>query len=313
MKEKINIKNYEAWWVDYLDGKLSQSDEEKLFDFLELNPEISTTLIDSDDYKLPDLDVKYPNKSILKAENNIDYLLIAKVENQINQEDNLFISEKINTKPEVANDYKLYQKAVATPDRNIVFKGKKYLKKKEAIPLYKYVSIAAVFAAVFTIGYLLTNNVQNFDEGEAPQISFFSIPFNHNIDTVNRKDEILFRQSDNYNNTLFVANSTEKEQELNNEILSKIDVPEKLPLNQICKLKNHEMSNDKQLLAYQVSKMPEENVAFEYELQYIKSPKENKFKSTISKVYDFGKEIDLAGSFDRLKMAKEDLFITMNE
>lgn len=312
MKEKININNYEAWWVDYLDGRLSESEEEKLFTFLESNTEISANLIDSDDYALPIVEMKFPSKNILKAENQIEYLLIAKTENVINAEEDSFIVEKINSDPKIAKSYGLYQKAVAKPNNDIVFKGKKYLKKKEVIPLYKYSAVAAVFAAVFIIGYLLTGNVSEFDQGQPAQISFFQMP-QIIPDTLNKKDEIFSNQTNYSEKIIYASTEISEEVSTNRELKKIIEIPERLPLSKIEKTINYCTNNEEQLLAYNINQPQLNDVAFEYEFQYVKSTKENKFKAAINKVYDFGKRLDLVGSFDRLKIAKEDLFITMSE
>lgn len=314
MKAIINIDNYEAFWVDYLDGKLKENDEERLFAFLESNPDISANLIDTDDFILPTPDVKYPAKSSLKAEFQIENLLIAKIENEINSEDDNFITEKIKTDKKVATAYSAYQKTILVPDTSIVFEGKRYLKKKEVIPLYKYSAIAAVFAFVFVVGYLLTRNVPEYDQGQPAQISFFKMP-NIVFDSINQKDEFYNNQLDNSEKTIYASTEINEEPEMNFEFNNMIEVPKRLPLSKIENVGNYYSNNEKQLLAYQANQPQLEDVAFEYELQYVKSPneKDNKFKTTLSKVYDFGKEIDIAGSFDRLKMAKEDLFITMNE
>ncbi|HOZ29970.1 MAG TPA: hypothetical protein PLL66_03550 [Bacteroidales bacterium] len=313
MKEKININNYEAWWVDYLDGKLSESDEEKLFAFLESNPKISSNLIDTDDFMLSAPDIRYPEKSSLKADSQIENLLIAKIENEINSEDNKFISERIETDKKVATAYSTYQKTILVPDSSIVFEGKKYLKKKEVIPLYKYASAAAVFALVFGIGYLFTRNVPEFDKGQPAQISFFEMP-DIVIDTLNQEDEFYNNQSDNSEKIIYASKETNEESTINYNFKNDIEVPVRLPLSKIEKFGNHFSPNENELLAYQVNQPIKEEIAFEYEFQYVKSPndKENKFKTTISKVYNFVENIDIEGTFDKIKKAKEDLFITMN-
>jgi len=59
--------------------------------------------------------------------------------------------------------------------------------------------------------------------------------------------------------------------------------------------------------------IPVENDGFEYSMQYIKAPKENKIKTTINKVIDFSKELDIKGSYEKLKIAKEDLLFSSND
>lgn len=311
MKAIINTENYESFWVDYLDGKLSETDEERLFAFLESNPEISANLIDTDDFTLPAPEVKFPGKAGLKAEYQIENLLISKIENEINAEDDKFITSKINSDAKIAASFSQYQKTILVPDTSIVFEGKKYLKKATVIPLYRYTAaVAAAFAVVFVSGYLLTRTPVEVSPAVKPQFSFIELPV-HIKDTSDTEKfqniiPVNFGNEDNY-----ASNQENKIEEVETEFSTGIDVPERLPMASVNVEKNNSKTSEYYFMEYR-DDIPEENIAFEYTMQYKKTPKENQFKSAIAKIYQFGKEVDIKGSYDKLKEAKEELLFTSN-
>ncbi len=311
MKAIINIENYEAFWVDYLDGKLSETDEERLFAFLESNPEISANLIDTDDFMLPAPEVKFPGKASLKAEHQIENLLISKIENEISAEDDKFITSKINSDAKIAASFSQYQKTILVPDTSIVFEGKKYLKKATVIPLYRYTAaVAAAFAVVFVSGYLLTRNPVEVSPAVKPQFSFIELPV-HIKDTSDTEkfQNIIPVNFGNENN--YASNQENIIEEVEVEFSTGIDVPERLPMASVNVEKKNSDTYEYYFMEYR-NDIPEENIAFEYTMQYKKTPKENQFKSTIAKIYKFGKEVDIKGSYDKLKEAKEELLFTSN-
>jgi len=310
MKE-ITKNNYEAWWVDYLDGSLNKTDEERLFVFLEQNPQITESLIDTENYKIPVPELQYHAKEQLKSDYQIENMLIAKIENIISREDDIFISEKIKTDPNVAKTFELFKKSVLNPDFNIVFDGKKYLKKKQIVPIFKYASIAAVFVTIFVVGYILTNNSKELNIGNNIQTSF-----NHKPAVIH--DTNTQQNNSNLNNNVqneYYAEIDKTEIYSTAVQNNKIDVPEKLPLAGLSNINNDINADDRQLLAFNSAETQSKNMDYAYEFKYIPSTgkKENKFKTTISKLYEFGKDIDLGDSFEKLKIAKEDMFLTVNE
>jgi hypothetical protein len=319
MKAIINIDNYEAFWVDYLDGKLSETDEERLFDFLESNPEISANLIDTDDFMLTAPDVKYPAKSSLKAEFQIDNLLIAKIENQISDEDDKFIIGKIQSNAKIASTYSLYKKTILKTDKSVVFPGKKYLKKTVKIAWYGYASaIAAAFAVVFVTGWFISGTRLEVNSGVKSQYSEISLP-ERLIDTVSNFDNQLQNAGNQIVNPMFSNNFTENAPVIQNSIAQPSDilnmvkreaVPQRIPIASLS-VKEVKQIDEYVFMEYR-DDIPEEQTGFEYSMQYIKTPKENKIKSTINKVIDFSKELDIKGSYEKLKLAKEDLLFTSN-
>jgi len=312
MKALINIDNYEAFWVDYLDGKLNPADEERLFAFLEENTELASSLIDAEDYKLPVFEVNFPAKSSLKAEAQIENLLIAKIENVISTEDDKFISSKINSDKKTAVAYSQYQKTILVPDATVVFQGKKYLKKATVMPLYRYTAaIAAAFAIVFVSGYLLTRNPVDMSPAVRPQFSFFEIPL-HISDSVN-SEKIEKLLSTNNNETNIYASNNQNEQIENNIVnYDRPEVPKRLPRTGIAMAPKQVSSNEYVFMEFRYD-VPKDDVAFEYTMQITPAPEQSRLKTAINKIYKFGQDINIMEEFDKLKVAKEELLFTSNQ
>jgi hypothetical protein len=318
MKAIINNANYESYWVDYLDGKLSVANEEALFAFLENNPEIASNLIDADDFKLPALEITYPGKNLLKAENQTENLLIARLENQISDSDNKNISEKIANDTEIAESWAIYQKTILAADKSVVYPGKKYLKKTISIPWYGYASsVAAAVILVVVTGWILNGTNVNVEPANKPQFSEINLP-------VRIIDSVLNLNSDEDSQQNFANQTNEKVNSINttnnnfaiqpSEIIKMVNrelVPERIPVASL-NIKEVKTQEDYIFMEYR-DDIPEDSDGFEYSMQYIKTPKENKFRSTINKVIDFSKEVDIKGSYEKLKLAKEDLLFSSNE
>ncbi|MDD3685744.1 MAG: hypothetical protein PHE56_03145 [Bacteroidales bacterium] len=316
MKAIINNANYESYWVDYLDGKLSVDNEEALFAFLENNPEIASNLIDADDFKLPALEVTYPGKNLLKAENQIENLLIAKLENQISDNDNKMISEKIINDADIAESWEVYQKTILVADKNVVFPGKKYLKKTISIPWYGYASsVAAAVILVVVTGWLLNGTQIGVAPANKPQFSEINVPARiidslQNLNTDNQQN--FANQTNEKENSSNSANNNFTIQPSEIIIMvTKESIPERIPVASL-NIKEVKTQDDYIFMEYR-NDIPVENDGFEYSMQYIKAPKENKIKTTINKVIDFSKELDIKGSYEKLKIAKEDLLFSSND
>jgi len=312
MKAIINKDNYEAFWVDYLDGKLNPADEERLFAFLESNPEISANLIDAEDFVLPVTEVKFPAKSSLKAEAQIENLLIAKIENEISAEDDKFISEKIKSDKKVATAFLAYQKTIIVPDSSIVFEGKKYLKKATVMPLYRYTAaIAAAFAIVFVSGYLLTKNPVDLSPAVKSQYSFFEIPTHISETLIPEKIEKLLSVNNNETN-IYASNNQNEQIENNIANNDRPEVPKRLPHTGIAMAPKQVSSNEYIFMEFRYD-VPKDDVAFEYTMQITPAPEQSRLKTAINKIYKFGQDINIMEEFDKLKVAKEELLFTSNQ
>ncbi|KXK46137.1 MAG: hypothetical protein UZ10_BCD003001461 [Bacteroidetes bacterium OLB10] len=62
----INRENYEIWFIDYFDGKLSPEQTAELLLFLEENGDLKLEFDSFSNITLPEQDVKFENKMSLK-------------------------------------------------------------------------------------------------------------------------------------------------------------------------------------------------------------------------------------------------------
>lgn len=157
MIKKINIFNYEAYYLDFLEGNLSSEDEMLLLDFLEEHPECKM-----EDDELPQFEapgVSLGDTSFLKetgdndaiSPSNIDHFLIAEAEGILepNKQDEL--NDFLKDNPSYDKDRKQVAAVYFEPDTSIVLNDKSELKRRKTIVLWPYVAsaAAAVIAAVF--------------------------------------------------------------------------------------------------------------------------------------------------------------------
>ena len=90
---EINRNNYEAFLLDLMEGRLSLSDQQKVRDFLKLNPDCSAPLYDSELWVLENRNTLFAGKEKLKkefinsdsviSESNFDLFSIARMEGDL--------------------------------------------------------------------------------------------------------------------------------------------------------------------------------------------------------------------------------------
>ena len=311
MKININIENYGAYWIDYLDGNINSEQEEALFAFLESNPEIAGNLIDPEDYALPIIETKYPGKSNLRSENQTENLLIAKIENEISVENDAFITKEINENPKVAQSYSIYKKTILLADSSIVFPDKESLKKTVRVPMFRYIgSIAAAIAIVFVAGYFLTRDVDVNTNGTKPLTSGleFMIPdvrINNDSSTHNNLVEDV--NSIEYTANNVINSTTNNAGEFNSPVI--LEIPEKIPLRKANSITAQETFSSAEIMEYRYD-LPTDNMAFNYTMQYQKTNDDSRFVAGFKKLVKFGKDVNLSEKWDDIKIAKEEILYT---
>ena len=157
----INRDNYEIFFVDYMDGKLSSGDENRLMAFLVQNPDIAEELEGIKKCVLEPVDIQYSAKEGLKKTfsqgmgiDDFDYLCIANIEGELAPDEENLLNELLAEIPQRMSDYSLFQKAKLEPDLHLVYKPKQSLKrntifKAKQSTVNSFVSIAAGIALVF--------------------------------------------------------------------------------------------------------------------------------------------------------------------
>ncbi len=160
MIKKINIFNYEAYYLDYLEGNISEEDAAVLLDFLDKHPELKM-----EDEELPiflEDKVSFRSLDFLKEtdetdqinEKNVEHFLISKHEAVLSKEKEEELEKFIATNPAAAKSDRLFEAVYFTPDKRVVMTGKSDLKKEAPVVLWPYYSgIAAAMIAAFFFLY----------------------------------------------------------------------------------------------------------------------------------------------------------------
>jgi len=158
---KISKDNYEAFYLDYLEGTLNDQDAELLMQFLEQYPELKEDFDGFDMLELQtDESVVFDKAALYKTinEENVEDYIIAELENHNNSEDSIELQSYLNKSAEAKQLSDRYAKTIL-PAENIVFPNKEELKKKDRKLFYIIAAIAAAAVAMLlVVVYSPSNN-----------------------------------------------------------------------------------------------------------------------------------------------------------
>ncbi|MCH2224309.1 MAG: hypothetical protein MK066_06020 [Crocinitomicaceae bacterium] len=200
--ERISIFNYEAYYLDFLEGNLSEGDTALLLAFLEKNPTLE--LIDAD---FLTLDADASSLSIVEKENlkqvdetgiitlnNVEHFLIGQQEGILAEDKLLELNDFVNGNPALEKEREYIKSAVLIPDTSIVYHEKVGLKQKKTIVLWPYIASIAAACLLFFVWVNLNGNdeVERFAEEE-----------------VNKEELIVTPLEPSQNEKDFVANEEE--------------------------------------------------------------------------------------------------------
>jgi hypothetical protein len=185
---QINLQNYEAYFIDYIEGKLDTKTIGELKEFLVSHPELQTELEQYTSVSIPTDAIIFNEKPALYKfkfdetpinKNTYNDFCIAYYENILNEEKKAELLRFIETNPEFKNDFLLYKKTYLQPEV-VVYKYRKDLYKKQSsetpvIQIYRWGAIAAGLFIIFGLYFGFLNkkgeqhpNVANKQE-EAPK------------------------------------------------------------------------------------------------------------------------------------------------
>lgn len=136
----INRENYEIWFLDHFEGRLSKSQEEQLFAFLELHYDLKEEFELFENVPLPaEEKIVFEDKNSLRKEsgtstgkiNEKNYMdfVISRMEGDISNEDDIALTTFLDNNTAFAKEAALMGKARIVPDLNIIYPLKDDLKK----------------------------------------------------------------------------------------------------------------------------------------------------------------------------------------
>lgn len=159
MKPMIDIHNYEAYYLDYLEGNLDVATSELLEIFLAEHPELA---IDGDLPQLePDTHIDPSFRLSLKKEpvekitaENLDYFLISELEQQLSSAQQAKLNAFLARHPEFEKERRIVQSLVLEAG-NEQYSHKESLKKgARIVPLWLKMAAAAAVMLLFTLPFL---------------------------------------------------------------------------------------------------------------------------------------------------------------
>lgn len=164
----INRQNYEIWFLDYLEGALSEKQTVLLMRFLDKHPDLQAEFAEMELIQLPDTSLSFPDKNQLKRSvsklmpTGDDLLLIASIENDLSKQEELILQKKLATSPQLRHAKKLFGLSKLKADLTVKYPNKKELKKGVIIPWRTISSVAAALLLLFALMFALK------DEKTAP-------------------------------------------------------------------------------------------------------------------------------------------------
>ncbi|TNE56233.1 MAG: hypothetical protein EP338_01295 [Bacteroidetes bacterium] len=169
----INLDNYEAFYLDYLEGQLGRQEQSLLFEFLEQHPHLKM-----EDEQLPSLDEEravlsdrfksglrvFDETEVITQENAEDFM-VASVEHLLSNEKQQELEQFVQNHSGASRHMNLYQATKLRVDPSIHFPDKAQLKKTPVLPLFIRIAVAA---SIISIGVFLFFN-KNASSSYEPQ------------------------------------------------------------------------------------------------------------------------------------------------
>lgn len=166
--ERISIFNYEAFYLDHLEGNLNEEDTALLLSFLSNHPELEVSLDDMPILPIEDGVFVSPSFENLKQVDydsdvinmsNIETFAIAYSEKQLSEVKEAELKVFIAHNKEAKEIVLLFEAVKLVPDNSIIFEGKSSLKQQPKIVIWRYVAIAAsIVGFVFALQVWNNNN-----------------------------------------------------------------------------------------------------------------------------------------------------------
>lgn len=189
---KIDLTNYEAYFLDYIEKRLNPSEQEELEEFLLQNPDLHELLTETTLPSLNPENITYKTKdNLYKLEfekapvtsNNFSDYCIAWYENILTIEKINELHTFLTKHPNLRKEFLEFEKTFLTPEYHLQFPNKKrllYRRKNNIKKIAPYIIWSSIAASIVLILSINLNTIHN-NLSEKPE----------NSATINRKDIII--------------------------------------------------------------------------------------------------------------------------
>jgi len=228
--EQLNKHNYEAFYLDFLDGNLNQEDAAQLFRFLNENPSLkieeenfdeiinfNEQLDDSFKNELKQVDFELDEIN----QYTINSFLIAQFEKQLSANKEKEIEVFLVEHPKFKAEQQQIKTTFLNPDLSIVYPDKKGLKKSETRYLWPLISS---IAAILVILFLVMNPTSTSLEGIKNTAALPGKPLVKNKRIIESKEidhPIQKETKRRIKSTITIANLLQSEKEI--QLVAQID------------------------------------------------------------------------------------------
>lgn len=160
----IDLHNYEAFYLDFLEGRISKKEEAELFAFLERHPQYKVDVQDMAMATLKPEPVRFDDASGLKkldfdqpvSEANFSDFCIAFYEGLLTGPKITELKQKSRASSELSSCFDEYARVKLSPNISVVYPGKKDLKKHRIIPLQWFgYGVAASIVLIICVPLLM--------------------------------------------------------------------------------------------------------------------------------------------------------------
>lgn len=162
---EINRNNYEAYFIDYLEGNLDERLVDNFIEFIKLNPDLKEELDLFETVSAPVEETLFTKKDELYKEKydnekEFDEAAIAILEGDISEEENFEFEMYLAEHPEKKKDAELFAKTKLSADTSLVFKQKNKLYRKSNRKIFLLWSgrVAAVLILAIAVFALFNTN-----------------------------------------------------------------------------------------------------------------------------------------------------------
>lgn len=199
----ISKENYEIWFMDFADGKLSAEEKVSLQAFLDLHPELHSefeTFRELHSITFNTEFVQVADKSTLKKNiqptpaihvDNYTEFIIADMEGDLSENEKAELSSFIAKNPVIKKEQHLLRATKLHPDKAILFPKKNSLKKTLIVGMRPVIIMRIAAAAVFIgIIFSLFQNSQNANITDFNPIVKTTLPAQNNPENKIQESEI---------------------------------------------------------------------------------------------------------------------------